>query len=336
VSSFKLRSLVCCLILLTAHAVGAQAAPLNEAEVLFQSGKSELAQGRYPEACLLLDRSYRLEPAVGALLALAFCQEQGGNLATAHRLYLAAAERSREAGRSDREQAARERAEALWPKLSTLTLELDGAAQLGAARGLVVEVDGMPLDASRLGLAVPLDGGTHRIKVSAPERFAFEASVELAVSRDAQRLSVPGMAAEAPAPAAARPSPARAAPASAARSRLTPLQWVGLSSITVGTGALIASMVYTGRAVRANDESEPLCLGNVCSIEGREARIEARQAGHRATITLVSGAVLVTAGVLAAVLGKRSRADQRPPARAWNAAPWASSHAAGASVEGSF
>ena len=350
---------------LAACTLKARAEPgtLSEAEVLFRAGKTELAQKHYEEACLLLDRSYRADPATGALLAFALCQEKSGNLASAYRAYMQVAARSHASGRTDRERAALDKADMLRPQLSSLTIEL---LQTGVPAGLVIRVDDMSFDASQLGKPLPLDGGSHRVHVQVPEQGEFETTVVLGASADSRRVTATGVAvtpapifmpappppaspkrkvaARTPAPTfmPAPPSPASlkrkvaVRPAPEAKPFFAPLQWVGLSSTALGGGALLASLVYTVHAERDKRASQARCEGNACTIEGRDDRIEARREGNRATATVIAGAMLVTGGVLATLLGTGARADDLRPALAVSIAPWASHLAAGATLQGSF
>src|SRR5262245_38471557 len=117
-----------------AAAPGARAESVPDAtapaEALFQEGRSLLIAGKVDEACPKPEESQRLDPAAGTLLALALCHERQGKLAKAWAEFVDIEGRSRRDGRADREQMARQRAEALRPRLSTLTLRLPpGAAQ---------------------------------------------------------------------------------------------------------------------------------------------------------------------------------------------------------------
>src|SRR5207244_2156613 len=128
-------------------------------------GKALMAQGDYARACPKLQESYNQDPATGTLLALGLCQEQRGALASAWTIYSQVASRAHAEGRSDREQAARERVTALTPRLSKLIVQVP--PQVAALPGLIVRRDGQPLAAAAWGSAVPADAGEHVIEVSA-------------------------------------------------------------------------------------------------------------------------------------------------------------------------
>src|SRR6185312_17027855 len=99
-----------------------------------------MEQGDYASACPRLSESYTQDPSTGTLLALAYCQEHLGQTASAWASYAEVVSRAKREGNADREQAAREHATALEPKLSRLTIAV--GADVAATPGLVVTRDG--------------------------------------------------------------------------------------------------------------------------------------------------------------------------------------------------
>ena len=191
-------------------------AAATRADERFKEGKARMATGDFAAACPLLAESFALDPATGALLALALCHEREGKLASAHREYAQAASRSAAEGRKDREQAAREKVAALEGKLSTLTI----AVAAGDA-AVTVRVDGATLDTAQLGKPAPFDGGEHFIEVSAPEMKPWSTRVVLGSSAAAKTVLVPALEPEPTfAIAAAAPLPPR--PAAPAQDRAHP------------------------------------------------------------------------------------------------------------------
>jgi hypothetical protein len=95
---------------------------VREAERLFDEGKARYEAGQIEQACELLGRSNRLDPAVGTLGLLGACHERQGKIATAWEEYRETAERARAIGDAEREQYARDRALALEAKIPTITL----------------------------------------------------------------------------------------------------------------------------------------------------------------------------------------------------------------------
>jgi hypothetical protein len=132
---------------------GAEAA-YNEAEKL-------LAQEQPAQACVRYADSYRLDPQLGALLHVADCNERIDKLATAWRGFEAGYQLALKKG-DERASVARERADALLPRLSYLRVNLPPDA--GATAQVVV--DGTPLEASLVGKDLAVDRGTHTIVVT--------------------------------------------------------------------------------------------------------------------------------------------------------------------------
>jgi tetratricopeptide (TPR) repeat protein len=141
------------------------------AEALFVEARQLMAQGNYAEACAKLDMSNRLDPATGTLLTLALCDERLGKTATAWALYLQIAS----SPRSDRAVFAQQRAAALAPTLSKLTIQ---ATNVPA--NAQVTRDGVAVPASALGVAIPIDPGHHVIEAAAAGRVRFHREVALA------------------------------------------------------------------------------------------------------------------------------------------------------------
>src|SRR5206468_9358759 len=82
-------------------------------------------------------------------------------------------------GRSDREQLARQRIEALGPTIPRARVSFEG----GPPSGLEVRLDGEPLALAALAPGappLPLDPGVHRFAASAPERETRTVDVSVA------------------------------------------------------------------------------------------------------------------------------------------------------------
>ncbi len=159
------------------------------AQRLFEQGRELLAAGNAEAACPKLEESVRLELATGALLALAMCHEQAGKFATAWAEYERVARRAAQGGQAEREQWASERVTALRPLLSTLNVQISD--DLARLPGLQVWCDERLLGSRSWNVAVPFDGGTHRLKVTAPAHEPWETTLVLRSQGDAQVLEVP-------------------------------------------------------------------------------------------------------------------------------------------------
>ncbi len=153
------------------------------AEDLFNQGLAAMAASPpdYPRACRLFEGSYKIDPSKqGTLLNLAGCHEQIGKVATAWSEYRKVEGMAAATNRTDRVKLARERWQALEPRLSylkivilpsvwlpSMTVAVDGVAVPAA----VIDVDAGPKASRMVSLAV--DPGTHQIVARAPGKRDF-------------------------------------------------------------------------------------------------------------------------------------------------------------------
>ena len=94
----------------------------EQAERRFAEGIELATAGRYGDACPKFEESQRLDPAIGTQYNLADCYEHTHRPASAWGLFMTVTKAARAAGKSDRERAAKARADALAPRLPRLKL----------------------------------------------------------------------------------------------------------------------------------------------------------------------------------------------------------------------
>ena len=133
----------------------ASPADVAAAQALFEQGRSLMARERPQDACPKFEESQRLDPALGTEFNLANCYEKIGKLASAYALYTEVAATARATGQQQREEVARQRAEAVKPKLTKLVI----VAPPGSAGQLRVERDGREIGEAQWGFPVPVDPG---------------------------------------------------------------------------------------------------------------------------------------------------------------------------------
>jgi hypothetical protein len=172
----------------------AAAQDTTRADETFHAGRQLMKDGKFSDACPKFEESQRADPASGTLLALAYCQELSGLLASSYANYLAAADLSAKEGQADRQKAAGERAEGLSKRFSTLTIIVP--AELTHQAGLKVLRDGIEVDRTAYDSPIPLNGGTHAIEVSAPGRERWAGVVTLQTEADHKTLKLPVLEAE--------------------------------------------------------------------------------------------------------------------------------------------
>ena len=129
---------------------------------LFAGGGHTL-QGQIATACEKLEESQRLDPAAGTRLNLAVCRERQGKVATAWSLFKLALAEGRSDQRPDRISFSEQHLAALEPRLPFLTVTLAPGV---SADGLSVVLDGIPFALASIGVALPVDPGTHQVTLT--------------------------------------------------------------------------------------------------------------------------------------------------------------------------
>ncbi len=324
------RLVACATAIVVLRGSGAWAGDAALADALFREGKALMQERDYARACPKLAESFRADAATGTLLALAVCQEESGQLASAWASYNGVVSRAKQEGRSDRERAAHERASALASRLSTL--RVDVPTELAALPGLVITRDGVALSSAVWGTAVPTDAGTHVVEATATGRVPWRQTVTVGPEADRKTVSVPGLAmnepppAQAPVPggpgvAAARPPVATsAAPSTLGMGGVAPsragatYQVVGLTTAAAGVVALGVGTAFGVWAKRLDDDSKQdghCTATDGCDDFGRPLNQKAVARGDTATVLFIVGGALVAGGATLYLIG-RSQARAEP------------------------
>jgi serine/threonine-protein kinase len=303
---------------LAAGDAGAQSAQdAAAAEVLFEQAKSLMRERKYAEACAKLSESNRLDAGIGTMLWLADCYEKNGQSASAWAEFVEAADA---AGKrhDDRQKVARERAAALEPTLSRLTVDVPRASDLSE---LEVTRDGAIVGRAVWGTPVPVDPGPHALAASAPGRKAWQATVTVEPGGRSGVVTVPPLEPEpvpgagAAAPPVATPPPDRSptgARADAIERRspaAAPSQPPGVSEPPRTLGLVAAGIGVVGIAVGSvlgidaklhldDSNADGHCdRDNHCDPVGTAERHQALDAATASTIAFAAGGVLVAAGL---------------------------------------
>jgi len=306
------------------------------AQSLFDQAKELMDAGRYGEACPKLAESQRLDPGGGTLLNLALCHEREGRLATAWADFKEALGAARQAGRADREQAARAHIEALEPRLARLTLEVPRPD-----RGLTVRIDGELVGGAAWNAATPVDPGSHEVTAEAPEKRAWRRRVEVR-SGQQTTLSVPPLESEpavavVPAPAARAETTTsaidvRARSATPKRARRAAAYIAG----GAGVAALVLGSAFGIQAISRRHASDPGCPSDdTCTVEGKKLNDEARTAALRSDLAI--GAGVVGLGVAAYLFLRPSPSGGAGPTdHALRVEPRLTASGAGLGLEGAW
>jgi hypothetical protein len=284
------------------------------AEALFEAARQAVAQGNYASACPKFAESARLDPAAGALLNLADCEERLGHLAAA---WSAWHEGVALLPRDDERLApAQQRAQAVDKRLPRLVVKLSPDSRRGAR----LRRDGVDLGTASFDVPLPVDPGPHTIQVEATG-FA-PSSTEITLAEGETRTIEVALSAIVPSPAqpptaisTLKPNAAESTSGTASRDADNPSRrrtlWTG-GWIVGGLGiAGLGLGVTTGvMAIAKKGTVQAHCHAGQCDPSG----FDAAQAGHTlATVSnvgLAAGGVLVAAG-LWLVLTNAPRAETK-------------------------
>ena len=294
---------------LLAAASSARAQPAQQsqavaaAEQLFEDARRALDAGDVATACPLFDASYKLDPALGTLLNMASCYERLGLLASAWGRYREVVSIATKEGDEARIAIARERADALQPRLPRLTIKGPGAV----IRGLEVTRDDVAVDPSVLGAGIYVDPGEHTVSAAAPGRRPFATRV-IAVEGKIAVVEIPELEVEPEAP----PPPTLGA--LTLRDELDP----GRNRRVIGLGiggagvAVLATGLGFGLAARGAWQSafdDGLCdeATLTCNAAGQERTSWARRNATVANAITGGGVALLLAGAVVYVTAPRRR-----------------------------
>ena len=313
------------------------------AEALFKSARELMKDGDYESACPKLEESQRIDPGTGTLLNLGDCYEKAGKLASAWATYELLLPEAQRLNQADRIRYASERREVLGEKLSRLTIEIPAGSSVP---GLTIELDGERLSAASVGEALPVDGGTHTVKASAPNYLPWSEEVTLTIESDAKTVSVPPLE-PAPAPEAAlvapaastatAPPPVEADSGARPQGTNTAVYIAGGATAVLALGAGITGGIALGKAARFDEANM-----NPARTEAEREDLRDSAKSMALVSTIFTGAAIVGAGVTVYLLvsdssgsGSATTAKPRRTARA-RLTPWLGPDGAGLAVAGSL
>jgi len=299
----KARLVAPCLAAFVAVASGAHAASNAEtADAMFREAKKAMDAGDYPRACPLFEESQRLDPGGGTLMNLALCEEKLGKLATAQKRFAEAAARARADGRADRLGEASAHLAALAPRVPTLTLVSTRA--LGAIGR--VSIDGRPVRAEEINTKLPLDPGSHAVRIEPEGAPATDLAselkesehVRLSLDEGGQALPVtppkpePEPAPPRPPPPFRPPPPLLEVPAHRPSASFSVASWAAFGVAAAGGGtALVTGLM----ALSARSEYAETCFDERAYCTDSTARASGERARGLAWVSTVSLGVGVAA-----------------------------------------
>jgi hypothetical protein len=267
-----------------AEVSGADAA---SARALFDDARRLMDQGRYDEACPKFEQASRIDPdANGIRYNLATCYEHLGRLASAWGLFSEVASRERLAGRTDRHELAKERADAIAPRVPHLRIVVPTPAP-----GIQVRRDGNIVAPPLLDTGIPVDPGEHVVAANAPEREGWSERVVVAEG-SSYEVVVPVLASTAERTERTSP-PRRDRGGGTSTGRVAAL----VAGVT-GAGAVAIGSAFGIRAIVLAHDASGRCPNDGCDPQGFSDRTDSRTSGNVSTGFFIGGAVLLAAGTI--------------------------------------
>lgn len=306
------------------------------AQELFDEAEALLGAKRVSEACRKYADSYRLDPHLGVLIYLAECYEHNGQLASAWAAFREA-EGMAIARKDQRLSYARDRVDALTPRLSRLTVSVPTETRVD---GLTLYRNGKELPAVAWGTSTPTDPGSYVLEARAPGRRSWKTSVAVPPEGGSVSVTVPELAPVAedlmpiPAPAQSlgtEPAPKRAPapPALVPKREAPPASTDTLDQSRRVTALVVGGMGFVGLgvggalAVSARsrfDDSASLCNeAGFCTPAGTAIRDSAQSKAVVASVITGVGAAALVTGVVLWLTAPSSPAP--PPKAAWSLVP---------------
>lgn len=274
---------------------------------LFDQANAAMQQKNYATACPLYERVVDLIPdGVGAKLALAECYEASGRLASAYGMYVATEGAALRQNQPERVQKARERKEALKPRLAYLVIEVPDAIK--QAPGFVLKKDNTDVVGAELGAPVPVDRGEHVLLTSATNRANWEKRFSV---NDGERVTVRvelGPEGEKGTVTTGPTGNVQVVPPTGPQGKteknfFSPLRIAGLG---IGITGVVSAVVGIGLGVHAKglyDDSNETdgcdATSNACPTQdGVDKRSSAVLFGNVSTGLVIAGGVLAAGGIV--------------------------------------
>jgi hypothetical protein len=289
------------------------------------AGVDLLQQGRYAEA---LDRFQRAESLVHApthLLYIARTQVKLGQLIEASETYLKITHEVLPADAPrpfvDAQASAAQEAKELEARIPTLLIRVEGAGALDAT----VTMDGAALPPAMIGMAAPVNPGSHALRAVGKDGTSAELRVKLAPG--SHETAVLQLRANEPSPppstapgAATTPAPGGETPSPEGGMGLgTVLGWIGVG---VGVAGLAVGTAFVAINRTKRTDANDLCPNGRCPPDDKpkiqSLDQQADDASTGAWIGYVAGGALVATGlVLLFTSGGAKKRDASRGLRPW-------------------
>ncbi|HTQ04032.1 MAG TPA: hypothetical protein VMI54_09250 [Polyangiaceae bacterium] len=335
-----------------APAAPAAVAPVDDpvrAKALSDEAVELANNGDFPAACAKLEQSLAAHHGLGTEFHLAGCWAKIGRTASAYALFEEVATQAHELGQNEREDLARQRMDALVPKLSRIRVDV-----VSPAPHIEVRRDDVLVPESAWGQPLPVDRGSHEIRVTADGKAPWSTKVDVTDPATIIAVQVPALTdapkeappppvvpvtpAPAPAPLKLQPLPAPPETPADGGTERTLAIIVG----SVGVAALAGGIVEGAQYLDSNREAKGICPSGVNCTEDEISRHgkavdEARNERTWSYVGVGLGSVAVVGAAYLFFTAPHPPPGDRQRATAIGVAPWADGRGTwGGALHGSF
>jgi tetratricopeptide (TPR) repeat protein len=315
-----MRSTVRAVVVLLGVGVGTAHAqtPDPAGAKLFEEGRALAKLGKYKAACAKFEQSLAVDPAIGTQLNYADCHEKLGQNAEAWHIFDAAAD-AEEITNPVRAKFARERADALLPKVGIVVLDV----ATPSAPDLAISIGGRSIKAAAVVREI-VDPGSIEITARAASGTPFHAT-ETVTAGNTITLAIPAFP---DAVSGDRPPSTSDAVTVRRRSRLYIAYGVGAAGALSLVSGIVVGLAAKGdyQAQFDNGNCQDVDPRPTCTRDGLEAQNRARSLATVGTVLGVGGLALIAGGAVLFLTAPRDLV----------VTPTVTSQSAGVSVVGIF
>jgi hypothetical protein len=210
--------------------------------------------------------------------------------------------------RADWSARARERAQALEPTLSRLTIDVPPEARVS---GLQVRRDGVEVGSAIWGTPIPTDPGDHAIEAAAPAKKTWSTTIKVGATSDQAHVAIPTLTDEpapsgavaSPVPGAVQASPATPPPPSEPPppppSDGSTQRTIGLVAGGVGIAGIAVGSIFGVMAMGSESSSKNLCPTSACtSAAAVSDDSNAKSQATVSTVAMIAGGVVLATGAV--------------------------------------
>jgi len=305
-----MRCAIAVLAMTMAFAPVASAGPTNQekADALFKKGKTLLGQQQYKEACAAFEDSNKLDAQTGTVLNLALCYEGWGKVASAQRWYLEAEKLAAIKGDAKRGAAARQRADALTPRIPKIlftslpeTLPADLVVELdGAAVGLDALRAGLSVDPGPHAVVYTVEGAKKTIKLELQESATKEIKLDLPAPKVVEHPDTGSGSGS----GSGNGGTVELGPPRGRSRRIAAVVTGSVGIVAVGAGVAIAFKARSDY----NSAFDAHCDASGCDDAGYKDTHDARKMANLATVIVSVGGAAVVTGVILYLTAPKGRA----------------------------